>query len=618
MNGIRRIHADEETRLELDARVQELLTRIRGAASDFRPGETNNQANQRQVEEFITELKEKFPGRCYEVTRPDRAGGDEAVRVMEGRIAHASRRTDAPVVLIERHPLRKLALRTTNMNYIFRVPGESECELVVVAHYDTWRGPGADDNTTGEEIVKQYLRANLARDARPGLTRTYFLAGSEECGLVGLMSQLLLSAGLTSANLFLSTQNWLYAALFLALCPLAKYRFGVSGSREYVKSLGAEDLARIKAVVAIDTVGEGRMYIPSSTLGADFVRAFIPFEGYRELNSVLQEGAHLHGIKYNSYIAGGTTDHVSFLEVNNSLLDRATEFLGRLGGARWNGRRKIPASALITMTRGKASPIVFGGKIHTKNDTADKVFPEPLSEALRILDYFFHILEGGERQREPRTADEYHYARVYEVDGQYYVALKDAVEPNRRNINAVYRIEGRPSGVHGTAKVREIVGWGVETALDSEIGSIPPLKGKPVHALPVEHLTLDFGDRKVEFERALTFRGRLTAAWQGAIGRLQAWMGKYTFLTLFLWAYLIVEAVDEVLAFGFRHWNLFRVVYFAHFGWMVVLTVVAEIAFLGWLIGIQIPTWIDNSYKHLNRADNLRSLKKTRLPAGAA
>jgi len=36
----------------------------------------------------------------------------------------------------------------------------------------------------------------------------------------------------------------------------------------------------------------------------------------------------------------------------------------------------------------------------------------------------------------------------------------------------------------------------------------------------------------------------------------------------------------------------------------------AQLWIVLWLIGTKIPTMIDNSYKHLNRADNLRSLRR--------
>src|SRR5207249_4898045 len=238
---------------------------------------------------------------------------------------------------------------------------------------------------------------------RPALTHTYFMAGSEECGLVGLTSQILLALGLQAANLALTQQDWLYGALAVALAPLASYRFGVSGSREYVKTLSADELRRIRGVVSIDSVGEGRLYIPRGTMGADFLHVLIPFGDYDSINDLLEEAAHLHGIKYNNFLAGGTTDHVSFLEVNNGLWSRARDAVRR-AAARLTGRRytpplRIPATALVAMVPGKASPIVFGGKIHTPRDTPDRVYPEPLRETLLILDYFFHRLEGRARGR---------------------------------------------------------------------------------------------------------------------------------------------------------------------------------------------------------------------------
>ena len=142
----------------VDARVAEILESIRRDCRALER-ESRNQGNERQVEEFIDRLRAEFGER----------------------------------VVIERQRLSAWAVRTTRWNYLFTVRGDSTDRIVLVAHYDTWRGPGADDNTTGEEIVKQYLLADLRAARRPALTHTYFLAGSEECGLVGLSSQLLLT-----------------------------------------------------------------------------------------------------------------------------------------------------------------------------------------------------------------------------------------------------------------------------------------------------------------------------------------------------------------------------------------------------------------------------------------
>src|SRR5438876_3795994 len=422
----------------VDVRVSEILENIRRDCRELAP-ESRNEGNERQVEEFIARLRVEFGER----------------------------------VVIERQRLSALAVRTTRWNYLFTVPGASEDRVVLVAHYDTWRGPGADDNTTGEEILKQYLLADLRAARRPALTHTYFMAGSEECGLVGLTSQILLALGLQAANLALTQQDWLYGAIAVALAPLAGYRFGVSGSREYVKTLTPEQLRRIRGVVSVDSVGEGRLYIPRGTLGADFLHVLIPFGDYDSINDLLEEGAHLHGIKYNNYLAGGTTDHVSFLEVNNGLWVRLRESFRRLAArlARrpYTPPLRIPATALVAMVPGKASPLVFGGKIHTPRDTPERVYAAPLRETLLILDYFFHRLEGGDRVGEPRHLDEFHYARLYRTNAGHLLALKYAVEPNRRDVNGVYRVKATIDGARAVAHVQEMVGWGVETRLRDQV-----------------------------------------------------------------------------------------------------------------------------------------------------
>src|ERR1043166_5514890 len=119
--GLAAIHARYAP---VDARVAEILDNIRRDCRALER-ESRNQGNERQVEEFIERLRAEFGER----------------------------------VVIERQRLSAWAVRTTRWNYLFTVPGDSTDRIVLVAHYYTWRGPGADDNTTGEEIVKQYLLA---------------------------------------------------------------------------------------------------------------------------------------------------------------------------------------------------------------------------------------------------------------------------------------------------------------------------------------------------------------------------------------------------------------------------------------------------------------------------
>jgi len=601
------------------ARVEEIRENIRRACANCLPGESYNRANERQVEEFIARLREALPGRTYEVQR----GGAMPAEAIAARWEQAQAAA-RPAVVIERQRLSPWAWRTTRWNYVFTVPGESAEVFLLVAHYDTWRGPGADDNTTGEEILKQYLLADLRADKRPRLTHAYFLAGSEECGLVGLLSQLLLAGGLIAAIQAWQQGSWFYLAVALALCPLASYRFGVSGSREYVRALAPAELGRLRAVVAVDSVGEGRMFIPRSTLGADFIRALIPFGDYDAFTDLLEEAAHLHGVKYNNYIAGGTTDHVSFLEVNNGLWVRAREVVRRaaawLAGRDYKPPRLIPASALVAMLPGKASPVVFGGKIHTADDVPERVYPEPLGEALRILDYVFHILEGGARVRDPRHLDEFHYARLYEISNlashisEYWLALKDALEPNRRNLNAVYRVEGQVDEAKKVASVAigRIVGWGVDTRLRDEVREFAAGRGRGWRRVRLDRLEVSDGQRPMAFGRRLTPAQKL---YRYTL-RVRAWgerqMGRYSFITFFALAFLLAHAVSEALNFAFARSFTFQNWFFDWAPITIPLVLFLQLALLVRLMARDIPTWIDNSYRHENRADNMGSLR--RLP----
>jgi peptidase M28-like protein len=629
------LHGSERTPdRTVDERVAELLAAVRRGAQR-NAGESWDAANERHAEEFIASLCSGFPGRAFEVCWPP--AHDQPEKMLLQSLAYAEPRPGVtggrgftprerfdepwrePVVLVERQRLRPLARRTTGYNYVFTVPGDSRERLVLVAHYDTWRGPGADDNTTGEEILKQYLIEDLRAPRQPPLTHVYILAGSEECGLIGFASQVVLGVSLGLANVALAHGLYAFTALGLAMAPLAGFRFGVSGSREYVGSLSAAELALVKSVIAVDSVGEGRMYIPESALGASFVGAFFPYPGYEQLNQLLQEGAHLHGIKYNTFIAGGTTDHISFLEVGRAWRDRLGNLLGcpRWLGCHRQGKRRIPAAALVALLPGKASPIVFGGKIHTPRDTADRVYAKPLGEALRILDYWLHLMQGGTRMAEPRDLGEFHYAQLFRVrrtaaaEQEHWLALKDAIEPNRRNLNGLYRVDlSMADGVARCERPR-IAAWGVDTRLAAELASqLPP--GTVQERLPVRRLELGTADGVIAFEsRRRTALHALEAAGHDAVGALERFMGANTFLAFFGAAFLLAKAVEHGLSLAFR-WSAFQELFFRYFGVTLPLTIVLQLWAVIWLVGKKIPTLIDNAYRHLNKADNLRSLRRVR------
>ena len=147
---IERVHARWRP---VDERVAEVLAAIRGDCRELDP-RRRNESNEEQIESFIARLEAECPGRSYRVERGP-AGSPISERDADTWRAARDRR-DRPCVVIERQRLSAWAVRTTRWNYLFTVPGDADQDLVLVAHYDTWRGPGADDNTTGEEILKQY------------------------------------------------------------------------------------------------------------------------------------------------------------------------------------------------------------------------------------------------------------------------------------------------------------------------------------------------------------------------------------------------------------------------------------------------------------------------------
>ena len=153
--------------------------------------------------------------------------------------------------------------------------------------------------------------------------------------------------------------------------------------------------------------------------------------------------------------------------------------------------------------------------------------------------------------------------------------------------------------------------WGVDTRLAGELASqLPP--GAVKERLPVRRLELSTADGIIAFEqRRRTVTSALEAAGHDAVGALERFMGANTFLAFFGAAFLLAKVVEAVLGLAFR-WAAFQEVFFRHFAVTLALTIVLQLWVVVWLVGKKIPTMIDNAYRHLNKADNLRSLRRAR------
>jgi hypothetical protein len=319
-----------------------------------------------------------------------------------------------------------------------------------------------------------------------------------------------------------------------------------------------------------------------------------PYEGSEKLNDLLEEGAQLNHIKYNRFLSGGTTDSVAFLEERRILP----------GG---KGKKHIPAAALLTMSPGKCSPFVLGGKLHTRHDTPDRVDAKPLREVVTVLDYAFDILQGGERPRRPRELAEHHYARLYRDGEDLFVAMKDAIEPNRRNINSIFRVEGELEGSTAALKVQDVVWWGVETTLDKEMSDFRPSARRIV----VDTLQVEDGDQKVCFE-APRGRGRKLEAWTSAVlGAIGRWVGRNSFVAMFGTALVVAFLPTYLLEWGVLRYPWVGKLVVSHYAWVVVGMLAFQLTVLFRLFTRELPTWMDNTYRHRNRADNLQSLRRS-------
>jgi len=129
----------------------------------------------------------------------------------------------------------------------------------------------------------------------------------------------------------------------------------------------------------------------------------------------------------------------------------------------------------------------------------------------------------------------------------------------------------------------------------------------------LRRLELTAGDGLIAFEkRPHGAWVAVEAAGHDAVGALERLMGANTFLAFFGAAYLLAKAVEAILALAFR-WPAFQEQFFRYFALTLPLTIVLQLGVVVWLVGKKIPTLIDNAYRHLNKADNLRSLRRTRV-----
>jgi hypothetical protein len=101
-----------------------------------------------------------------------------------------------------------------------------------------------------------------------------------------------------------------------------------------------------------------------------------------------------------------------------------------------------------------------------------------------------------------------------------------------------------------------------------------------------------------------------------AVSAVERAMGRWSFLTFFGLAYAVAEIGGWIVYAGLRLSPAFFTWYVNHEPFAIAAIIAVQLAATLLFIVRLIPTWMDNSYRHENRADNLGSLR--RVPHAAA
>jgi acetylornithine deacetylase/succinyl-diaminopimelate desuccinylase-like protein len=85
---------------------------------------------------------------------------------------------------------RGTTARTNSANIVGTLAGGAGQEIVLSAHYDSWKGPGANDNASGVAVLLELARRYGSRKPAPAVTLRFVAFGAEELGLLGAKAYL--------------------------------------------------------------------------------------------------------------------------------------------------------------------------------------------------------------------------------------------------------------------------------------------------------------------------------------------------------------------------------------------------------------------------------------------
>ena len=119
---------------------------------------------------------------------------------------------------------------------------------------------------------------------------------------------------------------------------------------------------------------------------------------------------------------------------------------------------------------------------------------------------------------------------------------------------------------------------------------------------------------KEDFNRVLDEHpgiGRKLKAWTlGIWGGFEQLIGRYSFLAMFITAFLVAHTSNHLLNWVVGLHPVIIKFAYTHYIWVFAAMWLLQILLLLRLFTRELPTAMDNAYRHLNRADNLLSLRR--------
>ena len=154
-----------------------------------------------------------------------------------------------------------------------------------------------------------------------------------------------------------------------------------------------------------------------------------------------------------------------------------------------------------------------------------------------------------------------------------------------------------------------MAGWGVDPQLEQEIKKFRPGAWR----VAVDELVVTEEETTVRFAAAGGKKRKFLAMFSGCLGYCERLIGRYSFVTMFLTSILVGYIPNWVLNLIFAHSRPMGRLILDHFVLVFVLMWVFQILLLLRLFSRELPAAMDNAYRHLNRADNLFSLRRLKL-----